>query len=73
MTVISKEVLLLKAPGEDGEDKYESILTENGFTVKHLQVLDFQYINLSLLKEKLDDVDSYSGMSDCHVILLYLY
>ncbi|GLV32810.1 Uroporphyrinogen III synthase 1 [Carabus blaptoides fortunei] len=62
MAVTSREVLLLKAPGEDDEDKYESILTKNGFTVKHLQVLDFQYINLSILKEKLSEVDSYSGI-----------
>lgn len=61
MLVINKSVLLLKAPNEDGNDKYETVLKANGFTVKYLQLLDFQYINLDILRDKLKNPDDYAG------------
>lgn len=62
MKVIRNEVLLLKAPKDEGNDKYETILKENGFNVKYLQILDFDFINLSELQLKLCKENDYTGI-----------
>lgn len=62
MNIIRNEVLLLKAPKDEGSDKYETVLIENGFNVKYLQILDFDFINLSELQLKLCKEDDYTGI-----------
>lgn len=54
-----KHILLLKS--QDNEDKFGSMLTENGFTVKYLQVLKFVFVNIQSLSDELKKVHDYSG------------
>lgn len=56
-------VLLLKTQTkEQSVDKYEQLLVANGFTVKQVNTLVFQYKNLELLTKKLNCKDCYSGI-----------
>lgn len=63
MPVNDKFVLLLKAPKkEDEPDKYEQLLIDNGYTVKVIKTIGFEYINLELFYEKLINPNLYSGL-----------
>ncbi|KAF2900463.1 hypothetical protein ILUMI_05715 [Ignelater luminosus] len=63
MQIINNCVLLLKAEKSDeSTDKYEVMLTERGFTVKHLKTLEFVYKSLNELKEKLENPQNYNGI-----------
>ncbi|XP_056634430.1 uroporphyrinogen-III synthase-like [Diorhabda sublineata] len=56
-------VLLLKTQiKEQSVDKYEQLLVANGFAVKQVNTLVFQYKNLELLTKKLNCSDCYSGI-----------
>lgn len=61
MIINKNEVLLLKLPTE-GEDKFQFTLLKNGYTVKYLQILEFVFLNLPILTDKLKNVDKFSGM-----------
>lgn len=63
MSIIKDYVLLLKSQRNDEmEDEYEVILKENGYKVKQVKTLDFTYVNLEKLKEKLLKPADYSGI-----------
>lgn len=63
MAIKNNFVLLFKAPKSDDEtDEYESILSENGFLVKQIKTLDFEYKNLQDLNEKLQKPERYNGI-----------
>lgn len=63
MQIINNCVLLLKAEKSDeSSDKYEVMLTEKGFTVKHLKTLEFAYKNLNELEERLENPQNYNGI-----------
>jgi len=60
----NKSVLIFKAIADDLGDKdpYVSALTEQGFNVQTVPVLQIKYRNLIVLKEKLDRPEKYGGM-----------
>ncbi|KAF5292487.1 hypothetical protein FQA39_LY14034 [Lamprigera yunnana] len=63
MRVLKNCVLLLKAEKfEDTEDKYDAVLTEQGFLVKHLKTLDFKFSNLEQLKYCMLYPNNYEGI-----------
>ena len=56
-------VLLFKAPNEDqGKDKYQETLESAGFVVDLVPVLEFVFVNLESLAEKLSSAEKYSGL-----------
>ncbi|XP_054258634.1 uroporphyrinogen-III synthase-like isoform X4 [Macrosteles quadrilineatus] len=57
-------VLIFKAIADDLGDKdpYVSALTEQGYSVLTVPVLELKYRNLIVLKEKLDRPEKYGGM-----------
>lgn len=58
-----KSVLLLKSQStENFADKYEDILTSNGFEVRQVKTLVFEFKNINTLKEKLVNGDAYEGI-----------
>lgn len=58
-----KTVLLLKSQNTDGSsDKYEQLLTSNGFEVKNVKTLVFDFKNIDVLKQKLIKHDAYEGI-----------
>lgn len=71
MKVIKNEVLLLKAPKDEENDKYESVLKESGFTVKYLQILDFDFVNLSQFRLKLCKENDYAGIWNVKTYINY--
>jgi len=57
-----KQVVLFKAPSEQGEDKYSALLESAGFMVSLLPVIQFNYIQQTELRSALSDVVGYSGV-----------
>ncbi|KAJ8935062.1 hypothetical protein NQ314_013035 [Rhamnusium bicolor] len=58
-----KCVLLLKTQKRDGSvDKYEDLLQSNGFEVKQVKTLVFDFKNMDILKEKLTRSIDYEGI-----------
>ncbi|KAJ8920147.1 hypothetical protein NQ315_011806 [Exocentrus adspersus] len=58
-----KSVLLLKSQTTDGAtDKYEELLRTNGFEVRLVKTLVFNFKNLDTLKEKLLASNAYEGV-----------
>lgn len=63
MSVMHNTVLLLKSQKTDEiTDKYEQLLTKNGYGVHQIKTLIFDYKNLPILAEKLNKPDDYSGI-----------
>lgn len=64
-------VLIFKAIADDLGDKdpYIIALTEKGFNVQTIPVLEFKFRNLDTLKEKLDQPGRYAGIN----CIYYLY
>lgn len=61
--ILSRSVLLLKSQHTDGPvDKYEDLLASNGFEVRQVKTLVFDFKNLTNLKEKLINSDAYQGI-----------
>ncbi|XP_018579114.1 uroporphyrinogen-III synthase isoform X2 [Anoplophora glabripennis] len=58
-----KTVLLLKSQNTDASsDKYEDLLTTNGFEVKKVKTLVFDFKNIQVLKEKIINNEAYEGI-----------
>ncbi|KRT83432.1 hypothetical protein AMK59_3563 [Oryctes borbonicus] len=62
MSIITNFVLLLKAQKDDPEDEYELILKKNNYTFQQVKTIDFNYVNLSVLKNKLLNPNGYNGI-----------
>lgn len=61
--ILKKYVLLLKSQkGDSSNDKYEELLTINGFNVKQGKTLVFDYKNLNNLRERLENHTNYEGI-----------
>lgn len=63
MPIESKHVLLLKAQKSHQEvDKYEELLVKEGYVVRAIKTLEFNFINLDGLRRELERPDEYSGL-----------
>lgn len=63
MSVRKNCILLLKTQNpSETTDKYDELLTTNGYTVQQIKTLVFNYKNLPSLKEKLQRPQDYSGI-----------
>lgn len=65
MASSSKSLLLLKAGsdlGDNVEDPYMKELSENGFNVTSIPVIEFANVNLDELEVKLLRPESYTGI-----------
>ncbi|XP_018336370.1 uroporphyrinogen-III synthase isoform X2 [Agrilus planipennis] len=63
MIIAANLVLLFKAQkGNETENKYEDVLHKNGFKTEQLKSIDFNFINLDKLQEKLMNPDAYQGI-----------
>lgn len=63
MEIKPASILLFKVPKADAEsDDYESLLSNKGFDAKIIKSLNFEYGNLSILKEKLDNPAMFNGI-----------
>lgn len=63
MTTVRNFVLLLKAQKcDENNDKYDSKLMQEGFVVKQVKTLEFEYKNLDKLRISLDEPEKFSGI-----------
>ncbi|CAB0042313.1 unnamed protein product [Trichogramma brassicae] len=67
MTTKNKETLVVLCMGVSGEadnseNRYEHFLIDNGYKCDVLQVLQFEFVNLDELQNRLSRSDSYSGL-----------
>lgn len=63
MSVIKNCVLLLKSENpHETTDKYNELLTKNGYKIQQVKTLVFNYKNLCNLKKKLQNPDDYTGI-----------
>ncbi|KAG5891866.1 hypothetical protein JTB14_015885 [Gonioctena quinquepunctata] len=61
--IIKNSVLLLKSQtGENASDKYQELLNSNGYEVKQVKSLVFEFKNIEILREKLKNVKDYEGI-----------
>lgn len=60
--ILQKSVLLLKSQKDSSNDKYEDILVENDFDVIIAKTLVFNFRNLDVLANKLEDYTCFEGL-----------
>jgi hypothetical protein len=65
MQVIANEVLIFKSSTDESDhvrdDPYVSTLQQSQYTVKSIPVLDFNFMQLSVLLDSLLSPEKYSG------------
>jgi hypothetical protein len=64
MRTVKGEVLIFKAPTDDtdgDEDPYKTKLEEAGLHTQYVPVLDFEYCNLNVLQQNIQNPSMFSG------------
>lgn len=59
---LNKTVLLLRAPKDGEEDTFEKGLLEHGYIPLSIPVLDFKFINIVSLSQRLSEIHKYSAI-----------